>query len=377
MNKINYFNVSFSKIFLNCFIFLAIFIGLLRTLNFQINGFFILEVFYFLSCCFILLFKKLKWNYNLLVFIVFIVFYFVISVFIAYINDPGVNYYDFLLIYKFFIYLILMSFWVGKDVFCKKDLIDFQKKIIFIFLFFYFLQKVVLGVNRPQVFGENNFELVLLLILFYISNAYKNNSNFLYIFSMGLVVLLSASRSAAIMYLVSVFFILLSNKVGFKTIFVLIFSILSVFLAVGLFIQRLDGGDLSSIDRINMFNELAYITNGWGYINWFFGAPRISPLPQEVCNSLSFYESLFSYKQDGTCYSVILHAFNMRVIYDHGLFVVLFIFLYLLRILHDLDKKTKILIFLIIVLTGFSVSSLNSVFLAISLSILCSLKRKE
>ncbi len=58
-----------------------------------------------------------------------------------------------------------------------------------------------------------------------------------------------------------------------------------------------------------------------------------TPLLPASCADLSYYQTLFSYAGDGRCYSVILHSFIMRVIYDHGIigfaFLIFCLFIYL------------------------------------------------
>lgn len=377
----NYFLINrkylFGNIFLSLFLLLAVFFGAINTLGLNINGFICLE-FFFLSATMILIFiQGLTNKKDVLLFVSIIIFYIFISFFLAVNNNFEFNIFDFLVIYKFLFFFILISIWFGKEIFSKELLHKFQFKLIFIFLFFYFIQKFLFDIARPQVFGENNFELILLLIIFFFSNVSNKNINITNIIFMGGVIFLSSSRSAAVIYLLSIIFMLISKKITIKSLFIVFLIFLSCLGVLFIFSSRLDG-DIDSIDRVNMLNQLLYIVKNWDLGNWLFGVPRITPLPQEVCNALSFYDSLFSYANNGKCYSVILHAFNMRIIYDHGL-IVSFLTFYFVWILmgRKRDLRTKLFVLLALIATGFSVSSLNSVFVAISLAILLSTVSEE
>ena len=76
---------------------------------------------------------------------------------------------------------------------------------------------------------------------------------------------------------------------------------------------------------------------------------------------------IYSYSGDGTCYSVILHSFLLRVIYDHGLLGFMFLMGVVAIYLNKFSLKAKICILLIIISTALSVSSLNNVYVALAL----------
>jgi hypothetical protein len=117
----------------------------------------------------------------------------------------------------------------------------------------------------------------------------------------------------------------------------------------------------------------------WGVSDWFFGSKFITPLPSSACQALSFYEQLFSRSGSGQCYSVILHSFWLRIIYDFGLTGVLFVFFVFFSILKTNSyghiERNSLLVTM--VLNGLSVSSFNSIFMVLSFFILARERRNE
>ncbi|WP_216073902.1 hypothetical protein, partial [Acinetobacter baumannii] len=90
----------------------------------------------------------------------------------------------------------------------------------------------------------------------------------------------------------------------------------------------------------------------------------ITALSPESCRSLSFYDVLFSYSGNGSCYSVILHSYFFRVIFDHGAFglVLLFSFLAVALRKYGYSKMDVGVVIGILSASALSVSAMNSVF---------------
>jgi len=87
----------------------------------------------------------------------------------------------------------------------------------------------------------------------------------------------------------------------------------------------------------------------------------------EVCSRLSFYDALFSYSGNGSCYSVVLHSFNMRILFDHGVIVAFICGSLLWKFMAGSPGKAKCCVIALLVLNGLSVSSLNSIYAALGL----------
>jgi hypothetical protein len=133
-------------------------------------------------------------------------------------------------------------------------------------------------------------------------------------------------------------------------------------------------GSIEDIDRYKFLQHFLYATRNWGVFDFLFGADRLTPLPAETCASLAYYEKLFSYSGDGRCYSVALHSFDTRVIFDHGLIAFALMLSCVWLILGRLSKWERVCVLLVILITGMSVSALNNVYVAIPLAVLASQK---
>lgn len=369
-----YNSIKLDKIFLNLLFTIFFVVGILKTVGVNTTGVNYIEFLFFSFSLFSVFFIK-KVDKKNLIFILLLLFYFIISAFVSYLRYS--NLLDFIVVYKFILYLIVIYTISNNRNFGLNNILIFYKKLLYLFFIVYFLQKFIGGIPRPQVVMENNFELVLLVFLFVFSQDFYSKINIKETVAIILVVLMSGSRSGAAILFLGLFFLMLNHMKSFRGIVFLIFMMISGFFTYIVFVNRLsNGGTIDQIDRVTMFNEFIYATKDWGWVEWLFGVPRITPLPQPSCNSLGFYENLFSYKDDGTCYSVILHAFDLRILYDHGIIVSLIVFSMIwMKLSENLSNKMALYIFLALLLTGMSVSSLNSVFCAIFLLLIFSLKK--
>lgn len=361
IHKFNINRVLLIPLILIFFIF-----GCINTIGFRINATSYFEVL-FVSFLFVISFKR-KINIKFLKFNIFILFYIIFSLFYAvFFNNK--NLFDFMVIYKFLYYSLILGVFYKQNIFTQLDVGKMYKILISLFLIFYAIQKLLLGVVRPEVVGENNYELVFLCGMFFLVNLNLKNIDYLYFFLLGVVIFLSGSRSAASIYLLGTLILFINNIFTLKNIVLLLALLAAGFGFYSIFVSRLTGG-IEDIDRFKMLEMFIYSVRNWDIVNWLFGVERISALPQEVCYSLKYYENLFSYSKDGTCYSVILHAFNLRVIYDHGLLIFLGIFIYIWIILSNrLAVKSRFFIIISIILTGMSVSALNNIYVAMLLAI--------
>ncbi|MGS2762733.1 hypothetical protein [Sinomicrobium sp. M5D2P9] len=128
--------------------------------------------------------------------------------------------------------------------------------------------------------------------------------------------------------------------------------------------------DIEKTDRFKFLMVFVDEIREWSIINYLFGADRITALSAEACSKLGYYQSLFSYSGDGSCYSVIFHSYILRAIYDHGIigFILISVFVYFVITLSGFERKQALVIVGIALLNGLSVSSFNSVYFALGIS---------
>ncbi|MEX5686809.1 hypothetical protein [Pseudomonas silesiensis] len=284
------------------------------------------------------------------------------------------NILDFAQAYKSFFYIIPLSFLVG-----KKKFNDYQIKFIFYALLTLFFAKYGYSralylddslARRPGIYTENNYELILLIVTYYLASPALEKSRTFIFLILAFVVVISGSRSALLALLV-VYGAVFINKINYKIIisagvFICLAGLLSY-----IFAERLAGGSIEDIDRYKFLMIFLDETRNWNILNYLFGSEPLTPLSMNSCTTLSFYQSLFSHSGDGRCYSVILHSYLLRVIFDQGVLGLTFIVAFISYGLGIAGYSTrqKVCIIGIFMASGLSVSSLNSVYSAISLAI--------
>ncbi|HDS1210608.1 TPA: hypothetical protein QD007_001198 [Shewanella algae] len=276
---------------------------------------------------------------------------------------------DFLLSFKVIVYFIIICFSVGKKMGGEKAFVYFFRMVLAFFFLKYSLS-VLLKLNmRPLVFRENNFELLFFVLLFYLKYILIGKVRNVEWFLVTVILVLSLSRSALPLYFI-VASAIVFERVSLKKVLI---AVPFVTVLAGIFIMillnRPGGGGLENIDRIVFMQVYINEALNMPFWNFLFGAERISPLSPQACERLSFYKELFSYNNDGTCYSVILHSFVLRALYDHGLILflgILYITYYMLRVA-KYSKKESFVVTLVVLLNGLSVSSFNSYFFPLSM----------
>jgi hypothetical protein len=297
----------------------------------------------------------------------------IIYVLVSYVNAVVVknaHILDFLLIYKFFIYVIPISFLTGKGIIEKSFFIKYFNFLVWAFILKYLISLFFFNDLRPILFHENNYELMFLSMLFYLKYVLKGyHSTVTDQFLLVAIFVLSGSRSALFILLFVLFIV--NKKIILKKLHIIApIAILLILLVIQVFIDRMYGNfDIMSIDRIRFFLLFLEETKTWGFIDYFIGANRITALSQETCNSLIWWDTLFSYSGNGTCYSVILHSFIFRVIFDHG-FLGLFFMMYIIYraiTVSGFSSKNALTLTIIVLINGLSVSSFNSIYFIIGL----------
>jgi hypothetical protein len=136
-----------------------------------------------------------------------------------------------------------------------------------------------------------------------------------------------------------------------------------------------DGG--APIDRVVFFKTFLYEVRDWPLWEFLTGSFPLTPLSPGSCGSLSFYDDLFSKTEPGTCYSVILHSFLMRAVFDHGLIGLGLLYGLLWWGLRrsGVAVRDSLALLGLITLSALSVSAFNSVFATIVLAVAMGLDR--
>lgn len=306
--------------------------------------------------------------------------YLIASFLVMHLVRPA-NIYDFSQAYKSFFYIIPLSLFAGKDKFSTNQIKALLYFLLFAFLIKYCYSRILhldeRQSTRPGLYLENNFELILLILIYYIVSPSIKSFNAAIFSLLAFIVVISGSRSA-LLALLLVYCAVFIKKIDAKLIISGFALIALTIILYSVFSERLAGGGLEEIDRYKFMMIFLNETNDWGILNYLFGNIPLTPLSPSSCASLSFYEGLFSSAGTGECYSVILHAYLLRVIFDQGFIALLLMLIFIWTGLGDANysKKQKICIIGVLMLSGISVSSVNSVFSAIALAMAFSYKKR-
>jgi hypothetical protein len=284
---------------------------------------------------------------------------------------------DFLLAHKAFIYLVLLTFFVGRSVFDGHRLAQFTTFLVAVFLAKYGYS-IALGLaDRPGIYIENNFELILLMGLVYLAYPYLGARRDWVFAGLAITVLISGSRSAAL-GLVCVYlfrYVRTSNR----TWPLHVAGVAGVSYAVlALFSARAEE-DGTQLDRLVFFQTFLAEVRDWPLWQFLTGAFPLTPLSPGACGSLSFYVDLFSKTDPGVCYSVIFHSFLMRAVFDHGLIGLGLLYGLLWWGLRrsGVPVRDRVALLGVITLSALSVSAFNSVFATIVLALALGLDRRS
>ncbi len=258
---------------------------------------------------------------------------------------------------------------VGLPVLPKDFAIQLMKITIALMFAKYSISQVLSLNDRPFLFTENNFELVIPLSLLF---CYRNKSLGLTILLL-LVILMSGSKSA-IISLILLPIISFAYTQNFKVKFVL----------GGLLLLT-----IISLIRYGVFDEVdrfIYLTNIYSfydftYMNLLFGNFQISPLLSEACEAFKwklgphFLGSKVT--QEGgeyICYSRVANFTSIRLFIDFGIFfAACFFFFWLVNLKKLFPKTTAINLFFIGFLNGLSVSGFGNIFYLITLILIYSI----
>ncbi|KUG57862.1 hypothetical protein [Nesterenkonia jeotgali] len=230
------------------------------------------------------------------------------------------------------------------------------------------LTALTLGLDeRPGLFLENNFELALFSGTAAVIHRNDPRNGIRLILLLGLLTLLSGSRSGALTYLVLVAFALwsVSTRDVFLRYLAMLTPVVAVVVPWVIFAGR--AAESEVIDRVRFLEVFLSEVQRWQWLDWTFGTPPITPLSPQGCASLAYYDVLFSSAGDGQCYSVILHSFILRLLYDGGFLALLMALLLPLVIMRQARVPWGLTLTLlaIAVINSASVSGFNNPYVAL------------
>ena len=294
-------------------------------------------------------------------------FLYILFSYIYAVGWQGANVLDFLLIYKCFVYLFFLTFLVGKQF---MSFVTTNRALVIIFsLFFlkYLFAIVIRGHPRPILYMENNFELMFVYALYLIRYMVTKEKYLYWLAFAGLITILSLSRSSLLMYSVLVLFVIYDS---FKK--TRVFIIPGALMVLGIAVYMIFSARSDSIEDVDRYRFMLVWwsqVKDWDLFSWLFGSPRISRLSSGACSYMNYFKMMFSKSGDGTCYSVVLHSFLLRIIYDHGILGLVFVIFAVYQCLVKSGiRRDVILVFItIVIINGLSVSSFNNLFFAISM----------
>lgn len=286
---------------------------------------------------------------------------------------------DFLQAYKAFVYISLISIFLDKKVFELERFLRFYKVALLLFAIKYIYSRVFQFserlAERPGVLDENNFELMFLILPLFALTRFKVSKYEYYFAFVFFLVVISGSRSALLAVMICFLFTFF-RELNIKFFACLLMLPVLSYLTYNVFESRMVAGEgIENIDRVKLFYYFLNETEGWSLFSYLFGAERLTPLSDATCLALPFYDDLYSFSGNNSCYSVILHSYLMRVVFDHGLFGLLFVCLFYYRSLRRVGYDCMLALgFLFsIMASALSVSSFNSIYVALSLAVALSL----
>lgn len=274
--------------------------------------------------------------------------------------------YEYLRSFRVFFYLISFILAVNYVICTRHKPVDvneagFVKFIVLLFLAVYLVKALVLGVARPWLFSENNFEMAMVMILIAITVYYNESrsNHVFYLISGAGVAIISFSKSAILEAAA-----LIGRQLKFKTMSSVIFAVIGGFAVIAtvlyVFSQRLGDDSIEEVDRFLFLTVFWQEYSMDGLFSMLFGYAPASNLTNTSCMILGFWvDSMFS--SLNYCNSVIFHSFIMRLVYDFGLITsIAFVsaWWYLLGLIYGM--RLSITLMAILLLSALSVSSFSN-----------------
>lgn len=333
---------------------------------------------------------------------------------------------DYVQAYKAFFYVLLLCSFIGQPLFKPAQVATFFYVLLGLFFIKYAYSRLI-GLDawvsiRPGIFTENNFELVLLVLLLYLVLPVIRWRAISFITVM-LIIFLSGSRSAFLCISAVYFFSIFRVGKGFIKPWLLLLPFLGA-LAYGIVNDRMDisltssgegvaehpsmpaleGGRApaitpdseglaveapltfrsflergASVDRVRFLLYFLDDAEGWQWWNVMLGTQPLTPLSTQTCEALSYWSDMYSFSGDGTCYSVILHSYIIRVLYDHGVLGLVFLVTFAAYALRKsrYSWADTLCVLGVLMASSLSVSAFNSVFAMLSMMFYLSYGRGE
>ena len=284
--------------------------------------------------------------------------------------------------HKWLLYIAALFLMLGLKIHSAARVARLARWLIILSFVKYLLFVSVYGLgSRPGIFTENNYELVLILGLFASTYRYHEKSKNILLGLLGVSILISESRSASIGFVIVILYVLSlkSSRNSFTRYLTLVAVGISTYIPFFVFQSR--NTDFATLDRLNFFNSFLDETQSWQALDWIFGSPPLTQLTDYTCTRLSFYSILLSAAEDGSCYSVILHSFYLRVLFDFGILGFILSFAALFYIMQRAGVSGGLMLVLVglAIANGISVSGQNNIYviLPILLAMLSAKKGDE
>lgn len=297
--------------------------------------------------------------------------YLLYHIYFTYFEYGGGAFRDLFLSVKFLIYFVILI------SVCKRSVIepeDVSKgiKILFVFFLIKYISAHLMGVSRPPLYTENNFEMCFLSVIYFI-NVYIGKANRKTFFIFLLIIILSGSRSAILgLLLIYIYQFKPFTGLSIKQILRLCFFSIVGLIALGVIISRMTVDGLEGVDRYVFLLIFLENLSDWGVKEYLIGNSPLTPLSSTSCQQLLYYKDLFSKNLQGVCYPLILHLFWLRVIMEHGFLMIIIIAAltyYVLRT-KGIDNRGSLFCIGIVSVNGLSVSAFSSSIVFFSLIII-------
>jgi hypothetical protein len=288
-----------------------------------------------------------------------LIFYIIVGFIYSYFSD--INFIDFIYVYKSFFYMYICALFARSKIFTPDLTMLICRAALILFLTVYAFKKIVLHIPRPIVLVENNFELITLLLIYFAAFSRELKRIRWEPVVLAAIILISGSRSAIMAWAVLMAYIYRPKSPREWAIYPLLVAAAcgAVFFVFQL---RMETAPNASIDRVNFLKIFLSETQDWDFFKYLIGARPITPLSAEACFALKYYKNLFSFESRQVCYSVILHSFVLRAIFDHGVLGLIAVYsivpMYMSRSGYNILEGLAVLG--IHFVNGLSVSSLNS-----------------
>lgn len=275
--------------------------------------------------------------------------------------------YDFVQAYRWLFYLFVFAIAVGRHWGPVGPLVRITWLLVALALAKSVITYVLGAGDRPGLLIENNFELALFCGLVIVVYHHMSRYRLLMILLMGVLTVLAQSRSGAVAYAILVVFAVSQAKTAnvFVRYLLTLIAPAGALLAWNIFQERSEG--VATVDRLNFLAVFLREAESWSVLDWVIGTVPITPLSPGACSSLAYYAVLYSTSGDGSCYSVILHSFLLRVVFDAGVLGLLIAFgtsWYLMR-RSGVQLPTTIGLVAIAVSNSASVSGPNNPYVAL------------